>query len=263
MTATPELDIVIPAYNEGVNILPVMHAFAEKLSMRFRVLVCVDSPEDNTLEALASMPKGLVHVKFVQNPGRGPHSAVLAGFAASTAPAILVYMADDDFNVDLIAKMLDEHRRGADIVAASRFMPGGHMEGGPFFKALLAKVATFLLFHVGRVPVHDATNAFRLFSRRTIDTIAIESASGFTFSIELMVKAARLGWCVTEVPAQWFERQDKPSRFQVLAWMTDYLRWFFYPFATFYLHRGPETVRRREPPSTSLQESARAEAASM
>lgn len=239
------LDIVIPVYNEGVNILPVLKGFRDKVKTSFRVLICYDFEEDNTLEAIATLPKDMVEMVLVRNPKTGPHAAVLAGFAASTAPAVLVYMADDDYNIDLIDRMVAEFKNGADIAAASRFMPGGHMEGGPFMKALLARIATFSIYHFGRAPIHDATNAFKLFSRRVLEEIEIESHLGFTFAIELVVKASRLGWKVVELPAQWFERTDKPSRFNIAAWMNDYLHWYLYAFATFWLRRGPKSVPRK------------------
>jgi hypothetical protein len=141
--------------------------------------------------------------------------------------------------------MADKIQAGCDIVAASRFIPGGTMEGCRWYKALPTRIATFSLRHFARLPVHDSTNSFRMFSRRLIDTVEIESRTGFTFSIELLVKAHRLGWRIDEIAAQWMERADKPSRFRTFRWMPAYLRWYFYAFATTYLFRGPGAVRRR------------------
>jgi hypothetical protein len=81
-----------------------------------------------------------------------------------------------------------------------------------------------------------------LFSRRVIERIAVESDQGFCYSIELLVKAHRLGWRIGEVPAQWFERRHGESRFRVLQWLPAYLRWYRYAFATTLLRRSPETV---------------------
>ena len=65
------------------------------------------------------------------------------------------------------------------------------------------------------------------------------------YSIELLVKCHRLGWRIGEVPARWFERAHGASRFQVVKWLPDYLRWYRYAFATSYLRRPAETVRRQ------------------
>jgi hypothetical protein len=81
-----------------------------------------------------------------------------------------------------------------------------------------------------------------------IEQVEIESREGFCYSIELLVKAHRLGWRVGEVPARWFERQHGASRFRVLKWLPAYLRWFGYAFATTYLRRPPKTVVMQSKP---------------
>lgn len=243
MTAA-RLDIVIPVYNEGKNILATIGALARELKTPARVLICYDVPDDDTLPAVRNNPQvhaGLA-VEFVRNPGRGVHAAVMAGFAASRAPFVLVFPADDDFNAGILDSMVARAQAGCDIVCASRFMPGGRMEGCPWLKAVMVRTAAFLLHRVAHLPTHDPTSGFRLFSRRAVDCIDVESSEGFCYSIELLVKVHRLGWQVGEVAAVWYERKHGTSRFRVLGWLPAYLRWFRYAFATTYLRRGPETV---------------------
>ena len=155
---------------------------------------------------------------------------------------MLVFPADDDFNAGILNSMVALARGGCDVVCASRFMPGGKMEGCPWLKATLVRTAAFLLHRGARLPTHDPTSGFRLFSRRLIEGIAIESDAGFCYSIELLVKAHRLGWTIAEVPAVWFERTHGTSRFKVLHWIPAYLRWLCYAFATTFLRRPPKTV---------------------
>lgn len=237
-------DLVIPVYNEGANIVGVLRALRTHVKSPLRVLICYDFEEDDTLTAIRANPDAHegIAVEFVRNPKRGAHSAVMAGLAASTAPAVIVYPADDDFNPPILDRMIALAGEGNDIVCASRFMRGGTMQGCPWLKAFLVRTAAFTLYHLARLPTHDPTSGFRLFSRRVIERIAIESDQGFCYSIELLVKAHRLGWRVAEVPALWFERTQGTSRFRVLYWLRAYLRWYFYAFATTYLRRGPETI---------------------
>src|SRR4029077_18593045 len=101
----------------------------------------------------------------------------------------------------------------------SRFMPGGSMVGCRPSKALVARLGSFTLHHFARLPTHDASNGFRLFSRRVIDLVPVESDRGFCYSLELRVKCHRLGWRIGEVPAQWFERKHGESRFRLLSWL--------------------------------------------
>ena len=171
----------------------------------------------------------------------------MSGFAASKAPFILMYPADDDYNAPLLDGMVAAARGGCDIVCASRFIPGGAMVGCPLIKAVLVRSANFTLRHVARLPTTDASNGFRMFSRRVIERIAVESDQGFCYSIELLVKAHRLGWTIAEVPVRWFERRHGESRFRVLRWLPAYLRWYGYAFATTFLRRPPRTVALKDP----------------
>lgn len=246
--ATTRLDIVIPVYNEGANIVPTLSALARDVKTPCRVLICYDREDDDTLPAIDVNRAAFKNlpVIFVRNYSRGAHAAVLAGFSASDAPYVLVIPADDDYNAAIIDSMVAEAAKGCDIVCASRFMAGG---GGvvdcPWLKAVLVRTASFTLYHFAALPTHDASSGFRLFSRRVLDEIAIESDSGFCYSIELLVKCHRLGWRIGELPARWFERVHGASRFQVIKWLPAYLRWYGYAFATTYLRRPAASVRRK------------------
>ncbi len=230
------IDIVIPVYNEGENILRVLNAFGREIHVPIRVMLCYDRDDDTTLAALrgftASFP-----IVFVKNEGHGAHGAVLTGLRCSDAPAAISYMADDDYNAGIVDQMVASFRQGNDIVCASRFIPGGSMIGCRWQKAYLVRAVAWTLYHIGRLPVHDPTNAFRLISRRLRDAVTIESTEGFTYSIELLVKCYRMGWGISEVPAKWFERSKGASRFRILKWAPGYLRWYFHAFATTYLRR--------------------------
>jgi dolichol-phosphate mannosyltransferase len=241
---TPELDIVIPVYNEGRNIVATLAALASGVTTPARVLICYDHPDDDTLPAIRDHPQAHagLPVELVRNRGHGAHGAVMAGFAASTAPYVLMYPADDATNAAMLDRMVALARGGCDIVCASRFMPGGAMVGCPRLKAALVRAANFTLHHFARLPTTDASNGFRMFSRRVIDRIAVESDQGFCYSIELLVKAHRLGWPIADVPVRWFERRHGESRFRVLKWLPAYLRWYVYAFATTFLRRRPATV---------------------
>ena len=241
------LDIVIPVYNEGRNILATLGALRDHMRTPARILICYDRPDDDTLSVINANPAGVegLNIEFVRNPGRGAHGAVMAGFAASSAPFVMVYPADDDFNGAIVDTMVAKAEAGADIVCASRFIPGGCMVGCPWLKALLVRMAAFTLYYIARLPTRDPTSGFRLFSRRVIDGIAIESESGFCYSIEILVKCHRLGWPVAEVPAQWFERTKGASRFRVISWLPAYLRWYGYAFATTFFRLPANSVKLR------------------
>ena len=240
-TAEPFLDIVIPVYNEAENIVRSLDALSRHVKTPYKVYICYDKDDDNTLPAVRDLP----NIVLVKNKGRGPHSAVMTGFDRSTADCVLVYPADDDYNADIVDRMVAKFREGNDLVAASRFMKGGSMKNCPWVKSFFVRGASFTMHWLSFIPIQDASNGFRLFSRRLLDTVEVESTEGFTYSIEFLVKCHRLRWKISEVPAQWFERTHGKSRFHVMKWLPYYLTWYFYAFATAWLKRPPASVKTK------------------
>ncbi|MEK7506050.1 MAG: glycosyltransferase family 2 protein [Patescibacteria group bacterium] len=239
-----ELDILIPVYNEGENIVPTLRALKDKVKTPFRVLICYDFDGDDTLPAAERMKNELdLEIVFVKNPGTGVHRAIVAGFEASQAPAVLVYPADEVYNIGIIDKMYQEFKKGGEVVVASRFMKGGGMEGGPVVKSIVVRVASFVLHYIVGIPASDASYGLRLFSKKILDAIQIESTEGFTYAVELLVKCHRLGWKVSEVPAKWYRREKGQSRFNFKKWLPHYFRWFVYAIETNYLRKPASTVK--------------------
>ena len=238
-----DLDIVIPVHNEGVNVVPVLESFAKHIRTPFRILLCYDRDDDNTIPAIAGYAGAPLEIVLVKNRGIGAHGAVTTGFEDSRATAVLVFPADDTNNAAIIDRMYQRFDEGCDVVCASRFMKGGGMQGCPWLKAFLVRGCAYSLFYVGRVPTHDASNGLRLFSRRLLQTVTIESTRGFSYSLELLAKCHRLGWRIGEVPSLWVERSAGNSRFKVMRWVLAYLRWYFYVLATTSLRRPSATAR--------------------
>lgn len=238
METTNTIDIVIPVFNEGENILKVLDSIQEQVQSQIRVLICYDHDNDNTLTAIPQKTYSF-EVIPVKNKGKFAHGAAVTGFYYDESPAVISYMADDDYNVKVIDQMIDLFKKGAEVVVGSRFIPGGSMQGCRWQKAIPVKIVSFTMHYFARLPVHDSTNAFRLFSRRLLNSIKIESSEGFTYSIELLVKCHRLGWKIDEVPVQWFERKQGSSRFRILEWAGAYLRWYFFAFETNLLRKRP------------------------
>src|SRR5215471_4570273 len=152
---TCQLDIVIPVYNEHDNILRTLDALKAQINTPFRVLICYDFEEDNTLPAIRQRA-GFANLELVRNRGRGAHEAIMTGFQHSRSPYVVVYPADDDYNAGIVDAMLQKAREGNDIVCASRFMAGGTMTGCPWLKAVLVRSAAYTLCHLAGLPTHDA-----------------------------------------------------------------------------------------------------------
>jgi dolichol-phosphate mannosyltransferase len=242
-----DLDIVVPVYNEGDNIVALIKSLAAHVKTRYRMLICYDREEDTTLRALSRLEDPRPPILLVKNEGKGVLGAIVTGLARSTAPVVLTMPADDDYNAPRIDAMAARFKHGVDIVCPSRFVGDGCMVGCPPVKAILVRMTAYFMFHIAGAPTHDSTTGFRFFSRRVVEQIPIETRAGFAYSIELLVKCHRLGWRVEESPALWYERVAGASRFRVFKWAPVYLKWVFYAMATRFLGRGPETVALRKP----------------
>lgn len=225
------LDIVMPVYNEGESITEVLESLQADVGTPYRLLICYDHESDTTLPAARKFA-GKLDIEFVKNKGKGVLGAVMSGFDYSTAPALLIYCGDDVSNAPLIDKMYSKLSEGHDMVIGSRFINGGCMEGCPWLKSVLVRTAAYTLRTLARLPVNDPTNGIRIYTNRMIKEIPIESTEGWSFNLELLVKGARAGLSIAEVPYQHYERQQGQSRFQLMKWLPAYLRWYFYAFAT-------------------------------
>ena len=231
------LEIVIPVFNEGENVLKLMKLFEENIKTNFRVLFCYDLDDDNIFKYKKQLSEFKFEFKFVKNPKRGPCSAIKEGLNFGNSNCVIVYPADDFINFNILDKMYSEFLNGSEIVAASRFMKGGTMQGCPLIKSLLVRSASFTLYYFSSIPIKDASNGFRLFSRKLLNDVKIESRVGFAYSLELLVKCNRLKYKITEIPAQWEERSEGESRFKVFKWLPQYLKWYIYGLFTTWLKR--------------------------
>jgi cellulose synthase/poly-beta-1,6-N-acetylglucosamine synthase-like glycosyltransferase len=236
---SPPLDIVIPIYNEGFKVINLLQNFQNIIKTKIRVLLCYDLEDDNIFKYKNDLKKFNFDIVFVKNPLSGPCPAIKQGLYFGSSDCVIVYPADDLLNVNIIDKMYLAFKNKNDIVVASRFMRGGSMKGCPLIKSILVRVASSTLFFLSSIPVRDASNGFRLFSRRLLNSVNIESKVGFAYSLELLVKCNRLNYKICEIPAQWEERSEGSSRFKIILWLPEYLKWYFYGLSTTWLRKGP------------------------
>jgi glycosyltransferase involved in cell wall biosynthesis len=227
-TYRPLLSLVVPVYQEGANIEGFLRDAERHVQEPHEVVIVYDFPEDNTLPAIAAMQPPSPCVRLVQNTlGRGVLNALKAGFKGSQGDVIVVMMADRSDEAGDVGAMAREIRGGADVVAGSRYAPGGRQFGGPLLKRTLSRLAGISLHYLAGLPIRDATNNFRAYSRRVIEQIPIESAAGFAVALELTVKAHWRGWRIAEVPTTWHDRSAGQSRFRLFVWLPQYLHWYW------------------------------------
>ena len=161
-----KLEIVIPVFNEGEKIIKLMEQFSKNIMVNFKVLICYDLDDDDIFKYKNDLNNFNFEIILIKNPQRGPLSAIKEGFLKGNSVAVIVYPADDFLNYGLLDQMYKKFIDGNDIVVASRFMKGGSMKDCPLIKSILVRVASYTLYKLSSIPVRDASNGFRLFSRK-------------------------------------------------------------------------------------------------
>lgn len=223
--------MVVPVYNEGDHIVPVLDRLFESITLPCEVLVVYDSLDDTTrpiLEQYAEKEPRLVPTLNTYQPG--PAHAIRFGLDHARSPVLVVTMADgcdDPMQIDMLTRLVE---RGVVVAAASRYMRGGQQVGGPAFKSLLSRLAGNSLYWFARVGTHDATNSYKAYAASFVRDVGLESDRGFEIGIELVAKARRARLPIAEVPTIWLDRSFGTSNFQLRAWLPRYLRWYLFAF---------------------------------
>ena len=227
------ISIIIPIYHEEKSIEKVLQTIRRNVKNTHEILLVYDSSSDPTVPVAKQYqqrhikePIRLVKNKFI----KGAMNAIKTGFEEGKGDAFVVIMADLADNVGQIDHMYALIVSGADIVCASRFMKGGQKIGGPLIKTLLTRTANFLLYHFAHLPVHDGTNAYKMYKRTVFTDISIESTGGFEYSLEVVLKAFKKGYTLKEIPTVWKDRAAGSSNFQLRKWLPKYIRWFLLAF---------------------------------
>jgi dolichol-phosphate mannosyltransferase len=228
---TPRVSVVIPVYNEGDAIIPIIERILESVSLPCEILIVFDSEDDTTRPVAESLSSQHKNIRPLLNTyGRGPAFAIRYGIDSATAPVAVVTMADgcdDPAQIDVLTRLVE---RGVVVAAASRYARGGQQVGGPFLKGFLSRMAGLSLYWIARVGTRDATNSFKAYNVSFARQVHIESDKGFEIGIELVAKARRYRQPIAEVPTIWLDRAFGTSNFKLWAWLPRYLHWYAYAF---------------------------------
>lgn len=228
---SPRVSVIIPVFNEGASVAPILKLISESIDFEHEILVVYDHDDDTTLPTLQMLNSENERVIPVKNQlGSGPAKAIRSGIGQARSPVIVVTMADGCDDPEQIVQLTKLVERGVVIACASRYSKGGRQIGGPFLKSKMSRIAGSILFYFARVGTHDATNSFKAYSRVFIEEVGIESEQGFEIGLELVAKARRLKKPVAEIPTIWLDRAFGESHFKFKKWLPHYVKWFLYAF---------------------------------
>jgi len=232
------LSVVVPVYNEEKHIEPLLENIrVHTADLPLEVLVIYDFEEDSTLPVVSRIRGDFpFSIRLVRNRyGRGALNAIRTGLEEGSGEAAVVLMADLSDDLSVLKRMHELIRDGYDLVCGSRYMKGGAQIGGPLIKKTMSRLAGVSLHHLTGIPTLDVTNSFKMYSRRLLDHVNVESRGGFEIGMEIAVKAFLEGFRITEVPSVWRDREHGKSRFRTAAWLPRYLKWYFHAFRVYRL----------------------------
>lgn len=224
MSRNAALTVVVPVYNEGANIRAWWDEARKHLPEGAEIRLIYDFEEDDTLPVARALMTEGAPMKLVKNPTRGVSSALVSGVRSVAVGPVLVSMADLSDDLAIIPSMLEAYVAGADVVVASRYMPGGRQIGGPWLKGQLSRWGGRSLNMVAGFPVRDATNSFRLYDAELVKSLTLESNGGFEVGFEITLKAWMAGRRIVEIPCTWRDRVAGTSRFNLRKWLPLYAR---------------------------------------
>ena len=136
------------------------------------LVVVYDFDEDTTVPVIARLAAEIPGLRGLRNDlGRGVLNAMKAGIAGTTAPYVLISMADGSDEPHVVDPMVALARGGADVVVgAAATCAAATRSAGRSLKRLMSRTAGLTLHWFAGVPTHDPTNNFKLYSRRFLDS---------------------------------------------------------------------------------------------
>lgn len=196
MNIANDIMAVIPAYNPGEAIARVLHDVGRYIS-NDHILVVDDGSTDGLAQRLKQ-----ARVRVIRHPhNRGKGAALRTAFEyiknQTSARAAVALDADGQHNPNEIPRFLQAFReRQADLIIGCRAFDPRIM---PLPRIASNRITSALLSLKLGQNIKDSQCGFRLYSRRVIDVIKLDTA-GYETESEILIKACRGGLRLEFVP---------------------------------------------------------------
>jgi dolichol-phosphate mannosyltransferase len=204
---------VIPAYNEAENVPRLLADLAPVArNLGARVIFVDDGSTDGTAEVIREHARDLHFAIVSHTVNRGLGTAINTGIRAalgesSDDDAIVTLEADTTSDLSDLPQMMEEFEKGADIVLASVYAPGGEIIGVAGWRLAASKSVSNTFRYLGGLrQIHTLSSLYRVYRagtlRRAADTYGylLVREPGFAANVELLLKLYNAGATVTEVP---------------------------------------------------------------
>jgi glycosyltransferase involved in cell wall biosynthesis len=212
VTSTQLLSIVVPVFNESLNLdgfftrlIPVL----DSVGMRWEIICIDDGSRDDTLRRLVTAHDRESRIKVVAlSRNFGKERALSAGLAYATGDAVIPMDADLQHPPEAIPTMLAKWREGYEVVYAVR----NQRVGQSWMAKLQARAFYWVFDLLSEVPLPREAGDFRLLDRKVVDVInAMPERTRFMKGIFAWVGFRQIG-----VPYEQEERQFGETRWGMM-----------------------------------------------
>jgi dolichol-phosphate mannosyltransferase len=222
-----DLSIIIPARDEEKNIVNTVQGIEEELTREhidYEIVVINDGSTDTTADVVTQVMAQNPRVRLVHNTGQnGIGNAIRVGLHSSQGRYIIIAMADaSDDPKDMVAYYRSV-QDGYDCCFGNRWDKTSVVKNYPKHKLFLNRFVNWCLSVLFQIKYKDITNAFKCYSRETIDGIMPILSHHFNITVELPLKAIVRGYRYKVIPSNWYNRQVGVSSLKLKEMGSRYL----------------------------------------
>ncbi|OQA04599.1 MAG: Undecaprenyl-phosphate 4-deoxy-4-formamido-L-arabinose transferase [bacterium ADurb.Bin400] len=204
------LSIVIPAYKEEERIhliLDAISTYQKHHDFAIETIVVVDGSPDNTAATALKYENKLPNLTVIdrkENHGKG--YSVKEGVLKAKGKYVLFADADNSTPVEQADKLL-EFAESYDVVIGSRYCPNGKLaRPQPIHRIIGSRVLNMIIQALAIAGIRDTQCGFKLFESKVAkEVFKRQTFERFSFDIELLAIAKRLGYSIKEVGITWYD----------------------------------------------------------
>lgn len=223
-TASPEVSVVIPCYNEEYRLPRTLERFCSFLKERglgCETIVVVEPGTDRTAECARSFAPafeaiGCSLIVIENEIKRGKGYAVRTGILRATGRFCFFMDADLATELEAIPRFLEYFAANpaTPMLIGSRRDPSTVIvERQSWLREKMGRTFNRIIRFLGVHSIKDTQCGFKAFRQEIVHSI-FERASlnGFAFDVELLVLATRLGYPISELPVRWSHQERSSVR---------------------------------------------------
>jgi dolichol-phosphate mannosyltransferase len=202
--------VVLPTYNEALNIASMLRALRE-IVPNVNILVVDDGSPDGTAAIAREIAAELGQIELLERSSKnGLGGAYRAGFAWGLERGYDRFVEIDcDFSHDPkdLPRLLAASEQ-AEVVIGSRYVRGGSIPNWTLIRRMLSRGGNLYASFVLGLRVKDATAGYRVYRTSALEKIEYQTAlaDGYGFQIEMTYRARRAGASIVEVPISFSDR---------------------------------------------------------